>query len=49
MAENWTLIEIQFGIYLDLDFPIFTLNNSLDIKLKSKQNTWHKIKNPIKI
>ena len=36
MAENWTLIEIQFRIYLDLDFPIFTLNNSLDIKLKIK-------------
>ena len=32
VAQNWTLIEIQFRIQLDLDFSIFTLNNSLGTK-----------------
>ena len=49
MAENWTPIEIQVRIKLDLDSLIFTLNNSLDTKLKIKWNMWRKIDNSIKI
>ena len=32
MAQNWTLIKIQFRIYLDLDSSIFALNYSLGTK-----------------
>ena len=32
MAQNWTLIKIQFRIYLDLDSSIFALDNLLGTK-----------------
>ena len=35
MAQNWTLIEIQFRIQLNLNFSIFTLNNLFCTKIKN--------------
>ena len=37
MAQNWTLIEIQFRIYLDLNSSIFVLNNSFGAKKRKKE------------
>ena len=45
MAENWTPIEIQFKIKLNLDSSIFTLNNSFGTKLENKWDTKRKIEN----
>ena len=49
MKKNWTLIEILFRIQLDLDFSIYTLNNSFGTKLKIIRDMWYKIENSIKI
>ena len=37
--HNWTLIEIQFKIKLDLDFSIFAPNNLLDTKILKLDET----------
>ena len=37
VAQNWTLIEIQFRIYLDLNSSIFVLNNSFGAKKRKKE------------